>query len=305
MVAREPERANAQLAIAEILLRQGKAEGWDIYEARFAAEPSLAALAAHYPQPRWQGVELGQRSLLVWGEQGYGDQIQFSRYLWVLRDRYPQARIQFQTDAVLVPLFAEPLASLGIKVIPAQITEELFDFQVPLLSLPRLVWPSLKDIPYREGWLPCPLPPPREDQNHKFRVGIVWLAGQRAGIQKSATADRRSCSLEAMLELVRESMQRSDLEVVSLQLGYEGRLPEGIQDWSNRLVDFSATARVLMELDLLVTVDTAIVHLAGAMRTPAKVLLAYPADWRWQQNLELTWYSSIELCYFAHLLSSF
>ncbi|BAD79642.1 hypothetical protein syc1452_c [Synechococcus elongatus PCC 6301] len=305
VVAREPERANAQLAIAEILLRQGKAEGWDIYEARFAAEPSLAALAAHYPQPRWQGVELGQRSLLVWGEQGYGDQIQFSRYLWVLRDRYPQARIQFQTDAVLVPLFAEPLASLGIKVIPAQITEELFDFQVPLLSLPRLVWPSLKDIPYREGWLPCPLPPPREDQNHKFRVGIVWLAGQRAGIQKSATADRRSCSLEAMLELVRESMQRSDLEVVSLQLGYEGRLPEGIQDWSNRLVDFSATARVLMELDLLVTVDTAIVHLAGAMGTPAKVLLAYPPDWRWQQNLELTWYSSIELCYFAHLLSSF
>ncbi|AZB71357.1 exostosin domain-containing protein [Synechococcus elongatus] len=301
VLAQAPERANAQLAIAEILLRQGKADGWEAYEARFAAEPSLAVLAAYYPQPRWQGEELGSRSLLVWGEQGYGDQIQFSRYLWVLRDRYPQARIQFQTDAVLVPLFAEPLASLGIEVIAAQVTEQVFDFQVPLLSLPRLVWPSLQEIPYSAGWLPCPLPPPQEEANRKFRVGIVWQAGRRAGVQKSATADRRSCSLAAMLEAVQEVVQRPDLEVVSLQLGYEGVLPEGVMDWSDRLVDFAATAQVLMELDLLVTVDTAIVHLAGAMKIPTKVLLAYPTDWRWQQDLGVSWYSSVGSCHFVHL----
>ncbi|WP_338441501.1 exostosin family protein [Synechococcus elongatus IITB4] len=281
VLALAPERANAQLAIAEILLRQGKAEGWDAYEARFAAEPSLAELAAYYPQPRWQGEELGSRSLLVWGEQGYGDQIQFSRYLWVLRDRYPEARIQFQTDAVLVPLFAEPLASLGIEVIVAQVTEQLFDFQVPLMSLPRLVWPSLQEIPYSAGWLPCPLPQPREKANRKFRVGIVWQAGQRAGVQKSATADRRSCSLETMLKVVQEVVQKSDLEIVSLQLGYEGMLPEGVEDWSNRLVDFAATTQVLMELDLLVTVDTAIIHLASATRFPSWLLLRKPTDWRW------------------------
>lgn len=291
VLAQAPERANTQLAIAEILLRQGKAEGWDAYEARFAAEPSLAALAAYYPQPRWQGEELGQRSLLVWGEQGYGDQIQFSRYLWVLRDRYPQARIQFQTDAVLVPLFAEPLASLGIEVVAAQVTEQSFDFQVPLLSLPRLVLPSLQDIPYSEGWLPCPVPPPREAANRKFRVGIVWQAGQRAGVQKSATADRRSCSLEAMVEAVQEIVQRPDVEVMSLQLGYEGVLPEGVMNWSDRLVDFAATAQVLMELDLLVTVDTAIVHLAGAIGWATYLLSAQATlDWRWQ----FEWYQFVQ-----------
>jgi Glycosyltransferase family 9 (heptosyltransferase)/Tetratricopeptide repeat len=276
------ERALALLAAGD--LKQGFAE----YESRWQAKAAMP----QFPMPLWQGERLGGKSILVHAEQGFGDSIQFARYLPMLEEL--GARVIFAVPAELLRLF-QGLAG-NAAIIDMAGNKPVTDFHVPAGSLPHRFGTTLETIPATPPYLRVPgtlkatLARP---SGTALAVAICW-----AGRPTHELDRERSMSLEDLLPL-------TDLPGVtfySLQKGARaadlaatgaGAL---IEDLSPQLDDFAVTAAVLMQVDLVVSVDTAVVHLAGAMGRPAFVLLPFAADWRWLRRREDSpWYPTLRL----------
>ncbi|MDE2475567.1 MAG: FkbM family methyltransferase [Alphaproteobacteria bacterium] len=270
--------------------------GWADYEWRWRAE----GLPDRFPKldaPAWQGEDLAGRSIAIYVEQGIGDVIQFARYLPLLHER--GAQVTFFARPNLVRLL-QPL-TLGIDVVTSNEAAAAFDFQCALMSLPLRFGTELSSVPNSVPYLAAEshlVSIWREKiGGHGLKIGIAWQG--RPGV----SADKgRSIPLAAFAPLAAVP----DVRLISLQrnFGLEqlAKLPAGmkVEVLSDEVESgpdaFIGTAAVMNCLDLIVTCDTSIAHLAGALARPTWVAVKHVAEWRWLLDRDDSpWYPTIRL----------
>ena len=289
LLEENPAHPQARWNLAYARLLQGRwAEAWPHFHARLEVPEAAPNLRA-FPQPRWDGSPLGERTLLVWGEQGYGDALQFARYLPHLK-RLAGGRILYLGYPALRPLL-EPLPGLDAFLEEGQALPP-FDLQIPLLELPALFGTTpdtVPPVPYLEappGELPAEAA--RMLAPGTLRVGLAWC-----GSTLHAEDRRRSLDPGQLAPL----RAWGDVRFFSLQVGARALPPlPGLQDLSPFIRNFGDTARLLQRLDLVLSVDTSVAHLAGALGLPTLLLLPHFPDWRWGWEGEGTpWYPTLQL----------
>lgn len=273
-----PDHAHARLNRAMARLAQGNwAEGWEDYEARW---PATGYPRPAFAQPEWDGGPLAGKTILLYTEQGYGDAIQFARYVPLLAAR--GARVLLRCPQKLLALLATVPGAA--QVVPEDAPLPAFDVHCSLLGLPRLFATTRESIPAALPYLFARHPPPAASGR---RVGLVW---ESQSVFPGAAL--KSLPVEAFAPLA----QVAGFELVSLQFGWDQPLPAFVQALPGGVGDFAATADQVAGLDLVISVDTVIAHLAGAMGRPVWTLLPYAADWRWEPDVETTaWYPGMRL----------
>jgi tetratricopeptide (TPR) repeat protein len=282
--------AMARFNLSYLLLRQGRfEEGWYCLEAR----DWYVAMAAHFACPRWQGEPLVGKSILIGCEAGHGDMIQFCRYAAVLKAQGAES-ITMICHPALKTLFQALEDVDSIISIGDQIPSSGWDFWTPPLSIPYHCKTRLDSIPAKIPYLQAS---PELVQKwaaflpkEGLRAGLVW----KGSTQFENDADRSLPSLEVLLPLGNVA----GVNFISLQKGAgEDEAmspPHGLHltHIGSQLTDFADTAAVVTNLDLVICVDTAIAHLAGALGKPCWVLLPdYKTDWRWlADQTDSPWY---------------
>ncbi len=287
------DRALALLAAGDL------ARGFAAYDERFdLADPSLGfdrklQTVRSIPLPLWSGEDIAGRTLYVYAEQGLGDTLQFVRFLPSLAER--GARIIFDCQSELLRLLT---GFPGIGELRAEGSPlPAADFHLPLLSLPHRLGITLDTIPAKIPYLAPPAagagPAPPHPAGTRLAVGICW-----AGRPQHTNDLNRSIPLEHFLALC----DLPGLTLYSLQKGARaGDITEQcakalVRDLGPEIQDFADTARIIMQLDLVITADTAVAHLAGALGRPTLVLVPFTPDWRWLGRREdLPWYPSLRL----------
>ena len=299
-----PDYPEARLAKSLIDLAEGCfSEGWDGYESRWAAgalsQPSITRGAL------WQGeVPLQGKTLYIHPEQGFGDVIQFSRY--ALLCEAAGARVLLGAPLALESLLKTLPGKIDVFADPQ--TLPLFDLYISMMSLPRAFRTTLETIPAQVPYLSAEPEcidrwRQRMGPHTRPRVGLVWSGNARRD-QPSARAidQQRSLSLAVLAPILAipgidfYSLQKSDEypEVVA-QLR-EGPWRNQIVDWTDDLLGFADTAALIQNLDLVISVDTAVVHLAGALGKPVWMLDRLNNCWRWLKGrTDSPWYPSLRI----------
>jgi len=263
------------------LLIQGRLEeGFRDYEARDHYEGYR-----RFPFPRWEGEPFLEGKLLISTEQGFGDAIQFVRYAALAKQR--GGIVHVACDPPLQRLLAK---AQGVDAVVGadQAMAGDYDWQVPMLSLPHLFGTRLETIPAAIPYFDLPPAPPAAPG--PLRIALVW-----AGNPKYRNDRRRSCPL-ALFDVLGElpGTEWSALQPGAVEAGADGR--KWLRDDSPQLADFYETALRLRQADLVISVDTAAVHLAGALGRPVWVLLPFAPDWRWlRERDDSPWYPSARL----------
>lgn len=296
-IAADPAYPEARWNLGFLLLAKGRLEeGWPCLEARY--DPAMArriAVKPHLGFPQWRGETLSGRTIVVWPEQGFGDQVQFVRYLPLLKAAGARMVTLVCPDPLL-PLLA---GAAGIdRLLPLSQAADLpsHDFWVFMLSLPMHAGTTLDTIPAVLPYLAAE--PARiarwrsrlEALPGTFRVGLVWrgFGGHVNDVHRSLP--ELSC-LAPLWDV-------QGVSFVSLQRGMDGERGSGtssglgILDLGSEIEDFGDTAAILAQLDLVICVDTAVAHVAGALGKPCWVLLpAVHPDWRWMEGRkDSPWY---------------
>jgi hypothetical protein len=288
-----PDYAVAHWNLSLILLLRGDFEaGWAEHEWR--RKTTVESHPREFEQPMWDGGDLHGRTILLHHEQGFGDMIQFIRYAPLVAERGGRVILSCPTE----------LASL-LREIP-QIAEvhagddlPEFDCHCPILSLPAVFKTRVETIPAKTPYLKAPVESVdrwREilgAKDGKLRVGLAWAGNPRRRLDR-----RRSIRLEQLAPL---SMVKG-VRLYSLQKGQTPQtstgVPAGLEliDLSSRLHDFAETAGAIENLDLVISVDTAVAHLAGAMGKPVWVLIGYVPASRWMLDRnDSPWYPTMRL----------
>lgn len=287
-VSAAPDFAEAHENLAHALLQQRRyTEAWPEYEWRWR-NPSNALTKRAFKQAIWDGAPLDGRTLLLHAEQGLGDTIQFVRFADLI------TKSGGKIVLVCQPRLTACLAGIaGIDQILAH-GDPLPDFDIwtPLLSLPRLLGTTFETIPDSSPYIHATAESSVPNADGIARIGINWVGRPLHG---DDPARNRSCPLSHFAALARTP----DLRLYSLHFGPLDVAPSehtGI-DFSLRHDDFADSARLVAAMDLIVTVDTALAHLAGAMARPCWVLLPYAPDWRWAPRSDGSqpWYRSIRV----------
>ncbi len=291
----KPDYAEAHLNKALTCLLNGNLKnGWDEYEWRLQTKNYSFK---KFNQPMWDGKPLHGKTILIHTEQGFGDTIQFIRYLPMVQEQ--GGRVIFECLPNLIRLLKD--ANGFDKIIeknPSGKLSEKYDVHVPLLSLPRLFDTTLETIPSDVPYITAD--PDLIDQwrlrlnnDHKYKVGIVW-----AGNPDHTKDYSRSCSLSKFAILSKSS----EVSLYSLQKGPASVEPdkkpynEKIVNLGNETNDFTDTAAIIANLDLVISVDTVVAHLAGAIGKPVWTLLPFEPDWRWLLDREDSpWYPDMRL----------
>ena len=299
---RAPEAREIEWNLALCLLQSGDFdEGWRRFEARWDL-PGFREQRRRFPTPPWDGRPLDGETLLLHAEQGFGDTLQFVRLAPLAATR--GARVVLECQPSLVPLLA---GMDGIAaVIPRGAPLPSYQHHCPLMGLPRALGLTLEQLPA------APIPylyadpgrrarwrqrlPPRDGRP---RVGVVWAGSPlRHDPVTRRIGRRRRLPLEHLLPL----LERDDVCWISLQRGEVAVRAQsllarlGVHAIGPELGDFADTAAVVAELDLVIAVDTAVVHLAGAMGRPVWVLSPFDACWRWLHGREDSpWYPTLRL----------
>ena len=292
--ALDPGHAELQFNRGLLRLRQGDyAEGWPLIEWRWRVPD--APLRRIFFQKLWLGEDaVAGKTLLLHAEQGFGDTIQYCRYAPLAAER--GARVVLEVQRPLVPAMA------GLKgvaqLVAAGDTLPPFDLHCPLMSLPLAFRTGLDSVPRQVPYLRAAPERARHwaarlgDRGRSPRVGLVW-----AGSAANTNDAQRSAGLRALLPLL-----GCGAELVALQkdLSPADRTllaaTPGLRPLGDELGDFGDTAAVLESLDLVVTVDTAVAHLAGALGRPVWVMLSPAADWRWLAGeADAPWYPTARL----------
>lgn len=293
----EPENADTHFDRSLLLLLSGNfKEGWKEYEWRFVKSGWKKVYPHRLAIPRWDGSDFEGKRLLVHAEQGLGDTIQFARYLPMVKKK--GGEVVFEVKEALIPLFRNFPGIDGLRALsPTEQPATDFDLFIPLLSLPGLFATTPATIPAK---IPYLYADPRKTQYWRtqlpgrgLKAGVIW-----AGSPGNNDDRNRSCNLSHFFPLARITA----LKLYGLQKGAAAAqaddLPKSISfaNVGQALDDFSDTAAVIENLDLIISVDTAVVHLAGAMGKPVWTLLPYAPDWRWfLEGSHSPWYPTMRL----------
>ncbi|MHC4482555.1 MAG: tetratricopeptide repeat protein [Planctomycetota bacterium] len=293
----KPDYAAAHINLGMALLLSGKfAEGWNEYEWRWKTNSNTATYPRHYEMPRWDGSPSVDKRLFIQCEQGLGDNLQFVRYLPMVKAR--GGTVIFEVRKSLLGLLrglpgVDELVEASFDVKPAV----KFDFYASLLDLPRIFGTTLGTIPADVPYIRAD-PAKSEHWRSKlagpdFKVGIVW-----AGKPTHKNDLNRSSVLKYFAPLA----GIPGVQLYGLQKGHAARQVEKLSDkmtvtnLAEQFDDFADTAAVIDNLDLVVSVDTAALHLAGAMGKPVWTLLPFTPDWRWMlDRQDSPWYPTMKL----------
>jgi protein O-GlcNAc transferase len=301
-IAINPNYAEAHRNLGTAQLTRGNLrQGFSEYEWRWQM-PLALENPLPLTQPLWDGSNLGGDRILIYSEQGYGDTIQFIRYISLVKACGGQV------------IFAcpQPLIGLLKTVKDIQLLVDTYDrlpqvsYRIPLMSLPHIFGTDLASIPAQVPYLSPPiqptppiypthpnqkLEPPKTGQK---RVGLVW-----ASKPGHFTANKRSCPfaiLQSLLELQEISFYSLQKDIPTAESDLFHTQREAIVDLRDRINDFSDTARLIDQMDLVISVDTAVAHLAGALGKPVWVMLPFVSDWRWLLEREDSpWYPTMRL----------
>lgn len=249
------------------------------------ARPNIA-------QPRWDGGNVAGKRILLTREQGFGDTVHAVRYAALLAERGAEVIVQCQP-----PLTRLVATAPGVSAVVAEgSAAPPFDLHASLLDLPGLFGTTLETIPAQVPYLHPPDVTEPEDAGkagRPLRIGLAW-----AGKPSHNNDANRSAALETFLPLFEVPGAR----FYSLQIGERSAdiaalgIGAMLTDVSGRIGDFLDTARLMTQLDLVISVDTAVVHLAGALARPIWVLLPHAPDWRWMLGRDDSpWYPTMRL----------
>ena len=294
-IALQPNYAHAHFSLGAMLLQTGDyARGFAEYEWRLQLGGPTAPRTSH---PKWDGQPIPGKTLMIHTEQGVGDAIQFARYLPLAAERGGKLIAVCPPD--LMPLFAT-LPGVAELRAPGQIGVAEFDCYLPLLSLPHVFGTTIETIPAVIPYFDAAALRRRKENpaltlsaSPRPKIGIAW-----AGSPTHRNDRHRSCPLQEFLPLVR----LPGVTFFSLQKGESARdlagLPTDVrvEDLEPKLGDFGDLALIIDQLDLIISVDTAVAHLAGALGKPVWTLLDYLPDWRWGLHGDTTpWYRTVRL----------
>lgn len=284
---KHPDFSPAQYNLGLLEMQYGNfASGFKRYEVSRWADNAQIRPQGNLSRPVWQGQKV--KSLLVCHERGYGDSLQFVRFLYEL-SAYTQI-LYLEVPAALAPLMQRlflPLqCSLEILVEGESLPET--EAWLPMLSLGSFFASALDQVSQLKR-LPYFQVPVAERFSSRPSVGVVWSTGKRSAPQLHTLYRRRSVDPKAFTALAQVFPA---LSFYSFQVGEDEALPEAVRPLPVPLTDFYDTARYLQTMDLVITVDTAVAHLAGALDLPTWVLIPSVADWRWgfEEN-HSHWYS--------------
>lgn len=291
----DPNNITAKFNLAVTYLLMGNyQQGWPAYEARWNYE-HLAGTEPRFAQPRWRGEDLKDKIILVVGEQGHGDNIQFVRFLFNLH--VLGARIKLQVTDGLIPLLnSSPIIEHvgGYNDDPGA-----FDYWVPIMSIPGIIGITLDNLPKPQNYLNADAGlvkgwHERLGPKKRMRIGFAW-----SGRRDSWLNQHKGMPFETMMQMIKDNPQ---YEWINLQVDCtpeedNALASAGVTTYPGSISSFSDSAALMMHLDVVVSVDTAIAHLAGALGRPTWIMLnQFAVDWRWLLDRDSSpWYSSARL----------
>lgn len=286
-LSREGDHDSARFGLALVLLSMGRyEEGFDLYESRFSRPENSAQQLS---KPRWNGEILPESTLFLHAEQGYGDTIQFIRFARLAAERVKHLVVEVQN--ALLPLLN------GMEGVDRFVTRndqfQAYDVHLPLMSLPHVLKLQETDFAMQQSYLKVPQRRLKTLPKDRPNIALVW-----AGDPRHNNDHNRSLSPE----LFKPLLNNSEMNFFSLQIGKRAwdlgkyNLGGEIEDFSAHIQDFGDTAVLLKEMDLLISVDTATAHLAGALAIPVWMLLPFSPDWRWlTKRHNSPWYPGLRL----------
>ncbi len=305
VLARKPDYPLAHFSLSGIYLALGNfRQGWQEYEWRWKAyneEPKK------YNCPRWNNEDLTNKTLLIYTEQGLGDTLQFIRYAQLIKERYEGVRIVLQAQTPLILLLRKQIYIDHVQSHNEPI--EQAHYHIPLMSLPYVFQTELHSIPAKipyiqadpalvESWSKQ-----LDSSEQIVRVGICWQGNAQYSTQ---TLRRAVAEKSVTLKQLEPLFHIDGLRIYSLQrINGEDQISECT--FAEKLVSFDATfdqkngrfmdtAAVIQNLDLIITADTSIAHLAGAMGKQTWILLPQPTCWRWLlDRTDSPWYQTVTL----------
>ena len=293
-LAAAPNDAQTLFYLATLQLLTGDFErGWLAREARWRL-PSVGLVDRGFSKPLWRGdLPLEGKTILLHSDEGLGDAIQFARYVPMV------AALGAKVVLEVEPPIQQCLGGItGVAECVGRSSTPAFDLHCPLGTLPLAFKTQLDTIPLTQGYVPAPPVARltawdnRLGPRTRFRVGLVW-----AGNPDHKNDHNRSLTLRALAPLL-----DCDVQLVSLQKGVRDQdrafLSErpDIVDLTQHLTDFSETAALISCLDLVISVDTSVAHLAGALGAPVWTMVPFNPDWRWLLNRsDSPWYQSMRL----------
>ena len=297
-VSLDPAHADAHANRAVLLLLLGHfAEGWAEYEWRWKVA-GFTTDRREFPQPRWDGSDLDGRTILLHAEQGLGSAIQFVRYAPLVAARNGKVVVECQKP--LLRLFSGLTIGEAPAVARVVVRGDAlppFDVQAPFMSLPTLLGTEIDNIPRKTPYLatePTAAAAWR-DRLGSFpgpRVGLAW-----AGNPRHVNDHNRSMPASCLRPL----LLAGGATFFSLQMGSAAKDLKGVaggalHELSPEIDDFADTAAIIANLDLVISVDTAVAHLAGALGRPVWLLLPFVGEWRWLLDREDSpWYPTMRL----------
>lgn len=288
-----PDCHEAKVDLSMLLLLSGDFEsGWPLYEARLNY---ISPGKRKFSQPQWNGEDVLGKRVLVHAEQGFGDSIQFIRYARLIAERGADVIVECQIPLVNLLRGVKDVAevfALG-EALPR------FDLHVPMLSQPLIFQTRPESIPAEVPYIfaeptRCSVWARRLcNRGNHLKVGLAWAGNP---------AHRSTRARDILLSMLRPLLGVAGVEFFSLQVGFGSEqiqfLPDSasISDCTCYIQEFADTAALMMQLDLVVSVDTAAAHLAGALGRPVWTLLPFVPDWRWGLGGERTpWYPTMRL----------
>jgi len=295
----KPDYLEAKFNLAVLYLSSGKyEEGWQAYECR-----RELLRFKKFNTPSWVGQEdVKEKIVYVYYEQGFGDFIQFCRYLPMLGAMGAKIWLEIPKPLESVAL------SLDCKFKLVENIEDGFDYHCAIMSLPLALKTSIKNIPAPKKYLHADSKKviawgEKLGVKKLVRIGVVWQGGHRKNDPRSwSVNNRRNININLLQELFSQN-----IEILSLQKG-AGAVKEleifkkenthlTIHDYTDMLLDFSDTAALIENLDLVITVDTAVAHLSASLGKETWILNRFDACWRWfaDQRTSSPWYPSVKV----------
>ncbi len=289
-----PDSAETHMNLAMLLLASGAfAEGWREYEWRWQTR-QMRPSRRSFPQPQWRGELAEGLTLLLHGEQGFGDTLQFCRYATLAAARGLKVIVEAPRPLLRLLRSLDGVA----QVVACGDALPAFDLHCPMLSMPLAFGTSLDDIPAPAAYL-------RADADAVaqwaaripatgLRVGLVWAGSARShDVERAAIDRRRSLDPARMLPL----FAIPGVQFFSLQMtGPEAPADLPLVRLMHEMADFADTASLVTNLDLVISVDTAVAHLAAALGKPVWLLDRFDPCWRWLSGRsESPWYPSLRI----------
>ena len=291
----DPSNITTQFNLAVAYLLSGDYQrGWAQYETRWKFE-HLAGTDPKFTQPRWRVEDIRDKTILVVGEQGHGDCIQFSRFIFNLHAL--GAKVKLQVTDGLIPL----LGNSGMIQQIGRYSDDMgeFDYWVPIMSIPGILGVTVDNVPRIQSYLTASQElvqawQKRLGSKTRMRVGFSW-----SGRKDSWIHQHKSVPFPVILDMIKTNPQYDWINLqVDASPEEEAQLSEvGVTRYPGTITSFADTAALMMHMDVVVSVDTAISHLAGALGRPTWIMLnQYGLDWRWLLHRDDSpWYTTARL----------